>query len=83
MILIEMTDLTCPVCRGPVSDRQKQAHGIRVNRIASLGAELMRLREKKRTLLVRQQMADLLAELAILGASLDENGCVITLAAGY
>lgn len=78
MILIEMTDLTCPLCRGPVSSTHSHSRGIRANRIAALGAKLVRLRERKRTLLVCQEMTDLMAELAILGASLNENGWVVT-----
>jgi len=55
--------------------------GIDINRIAALGSRLMELRsqrKKKQKWTIDIFMLDVLCELAVLGASLDEEGWVRT-----
>jgi hypothetical protein len=52
--------------------------GDRRNKIASIGKDIVFLRNKKRSKVVNAQMADFLAELALLGATLDQDGWIIT-----
>lgn len=52
--------------------------GDKINQIAFLGSEMMHLRRKKRNKLVNSQMADILQSLALLGATLDIEGWIIT-----
>ncbi len=74
--------VSCPTCKTPIQETDPRARGMRVNRVASIGSEIVHLREnrtrnKKSAVWVNTQLADLFAELAALGATLDDQGFVI------
>lgn len=76
MVKIVYTTMNCPTCNAPVSPNNSRLNGARINRIASLGAELARLDLSKKVGLHKKN--EILVELSSLGACVDDDGFIIT-----
>ena len=75
-------EVSCTTCGTPIASSHTMEKGLRINRIASLGAELVVLRERRKSAkkvqakALTSRIVDVMVEIIQLGGEFDSQGFI-------